>query len=130
MREPQWLLDSVVLAIHTRQLSEHGGMDGVRDSGLLSSALSRPRHAFAYSKPQPDLATLAAAYAFGIVKNHPFVDGNKRTGYVVSRTFLIINGTDIDTTQEEKYQAVIALAEGSSSEEQFANWIRSKLVER
>jgi death on curing protein len=129
MQEPQWLKESVVDAIHLRQLAEHGGMAGVRDPGLLSSALARPRNVFAYIRPLQDLATLAAAYAFGIIKNHPFVDGNKRTGYVLCRTFLQINNFDIDATDVEKYQAVIAVAEGSMNEEQFAEWIRIHLVE-
>jgi len=128
MQEPKWLKEKVVTAVHSRQLAEHGGMDGVRDAGLLSSALARPRNVFAYTTPKPDLATLAAAYAYGIIKNHPFVDGNKRTGYVLCRTFLKLNGTDIDATDIEKYQMVIAAADGSLSEEQFASWLREKLV--
>jgi death on curing protein len=127
MQEPRWLKENVVAAIHQRQLAEHGGLDGVRDPGLLSSALARPQNAFAYSQPKPDLATLAAAYAFGVIKNHPFVDGNKRTAYVLCRTFLKLNGTDIDATDLEKYQAVVAVADGSFSEAQFAEWLRSKL---
>ena len=82
---------------------------------------------FAYTQPKPDLAALAAAYAFGIIKNHPFVDGNKRTAYVLCRTFLKLNGKDIDATEVEKYQTVVAVTDGSLSEEQFAEWIRSKL---
>lgn len=128
MQEPKWLKEKVVTAVHSRQLAEHGGMDGVRDAGLLSSALARPRNVFAYTTPKPDLATLAAAYAYGIIKNHPFVDGNKRTGYVLCRTFLKLNGTDIDATDIEKYQVVIAAADGSLSEEQFTSWLREKLV--
>jgi death-on-curing protein len=127
MEEPRWLQDAVVAAIHQRQLAEHGGLAGVRDAGLLSSALARPRDTFAYTQPPPDFASLAAAYAFGIIKNHPFVDGNKRTAYVVCRTFLQLNGKDIIATDVEKYQAVVAVADGSLSEESFAEWIRSKL---
>ena len=127
MDEPRWLKEKVVAAIHQRQLAEHGGLDGVRDPGMLSSALARPRNTFAYTQPKPDLATLAAAYAFGVIKNHPFVDGNKRTAYVLCRTFLKLNGKDIDATEVEKYQTVVAVADGSLSEEQFAEWIRSKL---
>jgi death-on-curing protein len=129
MQEPQWLKGSLVEAVHLRQLSEHGGMAGVRDPGLLSSALARPRNVYAYTRPTPDIATIAAAYAFGVIKNHPFVDGNKRTGYVLCRTFLQLNSFDIDATDVEKYQAVVAVADGSMNEEQFADWIRSKLVE-
>jgi death on curing protein len=128
MEEPRWLKENVVAAIHQRQLAEHGGLDGVRDPGMLSSALARPRNTFAYTQPKPDLATLAAAYAFGIIKNHPFIDGNKRTAYVLCRTFLKLNGQDIDATEVEKYQTVVAVADGSLSEEGFAEWIRSKVV--
>jgi len=127
MDEPRWLKETVVAAIHQRQLAEHGGLEGVRDRGMLSSALARPRNTFAYTDPKPDLATLAAAYAFGVIKNHPFVDGNKRTAYVLCRTFLKLNGKDIDAPDVEKYQTVVAVADGSLSEEGFAEWIRSKL---
>jgi death-on-curing protein len=129
MDEPRWLKESVVESIHQRQLAEHGGMAGVRDRGLLSSALARPRNLFAYTRPSPDIAALDASYAFGVIKNHPFVDGNKRTGYVLCRTFLRMNGFDIKATDIEKYQAVIAAADGSMSEEQFTEWLRSKVIE-
>jgi death-on-curing protein len=128
MKEPIWLQDAVVTAIHSRQLAEHGGLDGIRDSGMLSSALARPKNAFAYSQPKPDLPALAAAYAFGIAKNHPFVDGNKRTAYVLCRTFLKINGHDIDTTDLDKYQTFLGVADGTIAESELADWIRSKLV--
>jgi death on curing protein len=127
MSEPHWIHEKVVTAIHQRQLAEHGGLDGVRDSGMLSSALARPLNLFAYSSPKPDLPALAAAYAFGIIKNHPFVDGNKRTAYVICRTFLKLNGQDIDATDVEKYQTFLSAAEGSLSEVQLAEWIRSHL---
>jgi death-on-curing protein len=128
MSEPRWIHDRVVRAIHSRQLAEHGGLEGIRDEGMLSSALARPRNLFAYTEPKPDFAAMAAAYAFGIVKNHPFVDGNKRTGYVLCRTFLKLNGRDVDATDVEKYQTFLAVADGSLGEEQLAQWIRSKLV--
>jgi death on curing protein len=128
MKEPRWLKDSVALAIHRRQLAEHGGLDGVRDPGMLASALARPRNLFAYSSPKPDAAALAAAYAFGIIRNHPFVDGNKRTAYVLSRTFLKLNGTDFDATEAEKYLTFIAVADGSLSEEGLVEWIREHLT--
>lgn len=128
MKEPIWLLDAIVTAIHNRQLAEHGGLEGVRDPGMLSSALARPKNAFAYSQPQPDLSSLAAAYAFGIAKNHPFVDGNKRTAYVVCRTFLKLNGHDIEATEIEKYQTFLAVAEATIDESELTQWIRSKLV--
>ena len=128
MEEPRWLLDEVVTAIHKRQLAEHGGLDGIRDPGMLSSALARPKNVFAYSQPKPDLATLAAAYAFGINKKHPFIDGNKRTAYVLCRTFLLLNGRDIEASDVEKYQTFIGVADGSIDELPLAEWIRSRLT--
>jgi death on curing protein len=127
MSQPRWIKDNVVAAIHQRQLAEHGGLDGVRDAGLLSSALARPLNLFAYGTPTPDLPALAAAYAFGVIKNHPFVDGNKRTALVVCRTFLKLNGCHIEATEAEKFQTFLSAAEGTISEEQLADWIRSKL---
>ena len=123
--EPVWIRDDVVRAIHLRQLEEHGGAEGVRDQGLLDSALARPKNLRAYSDEPPDLAALAAAYAIGLVKNHPFVDGNKRTAYVVCRLFLMLNGKDIQASKEEKYLSFLGAAAGSLSEEELANWIRS-----
>jgi death-on-curing protein len=128
MKEPLWLQDDVVTAIHSRQLAEHGGLDGIRDPGMLSSALARPKNAFAYSQPKPDIPALAAAYAFGIAKNHPFVDGNKRTAYVLCRTFLMLNGQDINATDMDKYQTFLRVADGTIDESQLADWIRSRLA--
>jgi death on curing protein len=122
--EPVWIRADVVIAIHLRQLAEHSGRGGIRDAGLLDAALSRPRHLLAYAQPSPDLPGLAAAYAAGIVQNHPFVDGNKRVALVVARLFLMLNGLDLVASQQEKYLAVIRLAEGSSSAEEFAEWLR------
>jgi death on curing protein len=95
---------------------------------MLSSALARPKNAFAYSQPKPDVAALAAAYSFGIIKNHPFVDGNKRTAYVLCLTFLKLNGHDIDATDIEKYQTFLSVAEDALDESQLAQWIRSKRI--
>jgi death-on-curing protein len=128
MREPRWIQYRVVLAIHSRQLAEHGGLAGVRDPGLLSSALARPRHAFAYANPKPDMATLAAAYAYGIAQNHPFIDGNKRTAYIVCRAFLKLNGQDIAATDVDKYQTFLGVADGSVSEPPLAQWLRGRFV--
>lgn len=128
MAEPTWIRDDVVLAIHRRQLAEHGGSDGLRDAGLLESALARPKNLLAYSELEPDLADLAAAYAFGIARNHPFVDGNKRTAFVVCRMFLKLNGRDIDASQEDKYSTFLSLAEGSLGEQELGQWIREHLV--
>jgi death on curing protein len=128
MKEIKWLLEETVYAIHKRQIAEHGGSDGVRDEGLLSSALARPQNLLAYSEETPDISALAAAYAFGIAKNHPFIDGNKRTALVVMRTFLLLNDYNINASQEEKYLAFLKLAEGNLSEEELASWIRQKLM--
>lgn len=125
MIEPEWILEKSVLAIHSRQLAEHGGGDGVRDTGLLQLALARPQNAFYYNQVV-SLTRLAAAYAFGIARNHPFIDGNKRTAYVVARTFLVINGYDIKATHEDKYLMVLALAEGNLSEDELAAWFEDK----
>lgn len=129
MKAPVWIREDVVLAIHRRQLAEHGGGEGIRDHGLLSSALARPQNALVYSesKEGPDLAMLAASYAWGLARNHPFVDGNKRTAYVVCRTFLLLNGQDIGASAEEKYLTFLKLAEGRLSEHELASWIRDHL---
>lgn len=130
MMEPRWIKDSSVEAIHNLQLAEHGGLTGIRDPGLLSSALARPKNLFAYSDPKPDVAAMAAAYAFGIINNHPFVDGNKRTAYVVCRTFMLLNGIDINATEAEKYVTFFGVADGSISESSLAEWIRSHTINR
>ncbi len=129
MNEPHWILDEVVLAIHQRQLAEHGGLEGVRDAGLLASALARPKNLFAYSNPKPDYAALGASLACGVAKNHPFLDGNKRTAYVLCRMFLQLNGQDIVATDIEKYLTFLGVADGRVSEEKLAVWIRSHLVQ-
>ena len=103
MDDPIWIDERFALAVHSRQLAEHGGLDGVRDAGLLNSALARPRHLFAYTDPTPDVAALAAAYAFGIAKNHPFADGNKRTAAVVCEAFIEFNGHMLDAADVEIY---------------------------
>jgi death on curing protein len=127
MNEIKWLLEETVHAIHKRQIAEHGGGDGLRDEGLLLSALARPQNLLAYSAETPNIAALAASYGFGIAKNHPFIDGNKRTALVVARTFLLLNGFGLNASQEEKYLTFLKLAEGNLSEEELAAWIRSKI---
>ncbi len=127
MNEFKWLLEETVYAIHKRQIAEHGGGDGLRDEGLLLSALARPQNLLAYSEETPDVSSLAASYGFGIAKNHPFIDGNKRTALVVARTFLLLNGFSLNATQEEKYLTFLKLAEGNLSEEELAAWIREKI---
>jgi death-on-curing protein len=120
-----WVAADVVLAIHDRQLAEHGGADGVRDLGLLSAALARPANVAAYG--EPDAADLAAAYAFGIARNHAFVDGNKRTAWVVARLFLHLNGFRLSFLPEDAVGAVEAMAAGRMEEPQLANWFRERL---
>lgn len=123
-----WLLEETMIAIHQRQIAEHGGGEGLRDEGLLSSALARPHNLFAYGQPPPDLAALAAAYAYGLARNHPFVDGNKRTALVAARTFLLLNGVNLEAGQDEKFLTFQRLAEGSLTEEELAGWIRQRIV--
>ncbi len=123
----RWLRSDRVLAIHRRQIAEHGGSDGVRDMGLLESALARPLNLHAY-EPDSDIAALAAAYGFGIVKNHPFIDGNKRTGYVAMEWFLVRNGHTLIATPEEKYLTILTLASGDLSEEELAQWLRDHIA--
>ncbi len=118
-----WIPVETVAAIHSRQIAEHGGSDGTRDEGLLQSALARPQNSLTYGEGV-DIAALAAAYAFGIAKNHPFMDGNKRTALVVMRTFLAANGADFKASQEEKYITILKLAEGSLEEDELAAWVR------
>jgi len=127
MAEPVWVRDDVVVAIHQRQLAEHDGSAGIRDRGLLESALARPKNLVAYADEQPDLAALAASYAYAITNNHPFVDGNRRTALVVCRTFLALNRCDCDASQEEKYETFLCLARGELTEEQLAGWIRAHI---
>ena len=122
----KWLRFDAVLAMHKRQIAEHGGDDGVRDLGLLESALARPKNIHAY-EPGADISRLAAALAYGIAKNHPLIDGNKRTSLVAARTFLILNGFEVDASPQEKYLAFLSLAEGSLSEEDLAAWLRERV---
>ena len=127
MAEIVWLLEETVIAIHHRQISEHGGSEGLRDEGLLASALALPKNVLAYAQPPPDLAALAAAYAYGIARNHPFVDGNKRTALVAARTFLLLNAVNLEANQDEKYLTFLQLAQGTLTEEQLADWIRKRI---
>lgn len=120
--EPDWFEVDVVLAIHGRQLAEHGGQPGLRDQSMLESALARPRQLWTYDNP--DLFDLAAAYAFGLSKNHPFLDGNKRTAAVICETFIALHGHEIKLDETEKYVHYLALAAGEHSENAFATWLR------
>jgi death-on-curing protein len=121
MREPTWIDLEVVLAVHDEQLSEHGGQPGVRDRGLLESALARPRNQFAYG--ETSAVRLAASYAFGISRNHPFLDGNKRTSLVIAELFLELNGFALTATDAQCVTTFLQLAAGELSEDQLADWI-------
>lgn len=123
--EPEWIELETVLRMHARQLAEHGGMDGIRDKGMLMSALHRPVSKWDYESPKPDICALAASYAFGLAKNHPFLDGDKRSAAVVCETFLILNGHRPTATEEEKYPIYLGLAAGEVDEDAFASWLRS-----
>ena len=127
MIAPIWVEEALVIAIHSRQLAEHGGSDGIRDKGLLESALFRPRNQLTYGNPT--IFSLAAAYGYGIAKNHPFIDGNKRTSYVVTRTFLRLNGYDLRASAKEKYAVWIRLADSRLSEAELAQWIEENSIE-
>lgn len=122
----RWITVAVAYAIHSEQLAEHGGGEGIRDPGLLESALARPQQLAAYG--QPDAADLAAAYAWGIARNHPFVDGNKRMAAVISETFLAVNGQSLQASDAELVVAMLALAAGELSEAELADWFRSRLA--
>jgi death on curing protein len=122
MTEPIWVQQRVVIAAHEESLAEHGGPSGIRDLGMLESALALPKDLFAYSETEPSLERMAAAYAFGITANHPFVDGNKRTALIASITFLRLNGIRIRADKAETYLTFYGLAEGRITEEQLAAW--------
>ncbi|HNV78817.1 MAG TPA: type II toxin-antitoxin system death-on-curing family toxin [Thermomonas sp.] len=122
-----WINRSLALAIHERQMAEHGGGTGIRDEGLLESALARPHRLHAYGDPPPDFADLAASLAYGLARNHPFVDGNKRTAHVCYYAFLAINDVHLEAGLDEMYIQMLTLAEGSLSEADFAAWMRPRL---
>ena len=122
-----WIERPLAIAIHERQLAEHGGASGVRDNGLLDSALARPQQSHAYGDPPPDLADLAASLAFGLARNHPFIDGNKRTAAVACETFIMLNAAALQADDLELYPRYVALAEGSLSEAEFAAWLREHI---
>jgi death-on-curing protein len=124
--EPVWLDATIALAVHDRQLAEHGGRQGVRDPALLESALARPVNRWGYG--DDDRCALAAAYAFGIARNHPFVDGNKRTAWVFARLFLALNGLALRFAPEDAIRAMLAHAAGELGEEAIADWFRQRVV--
>lgn len=123
--EPRWLDARIALAVHDRQLAEHGGGSGIRDAGMLESTLARPINVWAYGEDDP--AALAAAYAFGVARNHPFVDGNKRTAWVLARLLLVLNGHELRHTAVDATAAMLALAAGELSEDEMADWFRTRL---
>ena len=118
----RWLREDVVIAMHGEQIAEHGGSPGIRDAGLLSSALARPQNQVAYGKPS--VFNLAAAYAFGVIQNHPFVDGNKRAGFLAAYVFLDLNGWELVASEAEAVSAVMALATGEMDESGFSDWLK------
>jgi len=123
-----WLERSVIFAVHDEQLVEHGGAAGLRDEGLLDSALARPLNLVAYGAP--DYADLAAAYGVGLAKNHPFVDGNKRTAYIATELFLLLNGYELTAGDAECVIAMLAVAAGELDEAGFSAWLRAHVVAR
>jgi death-on-curing protein len=122
----RWIVADVVYAVHDRQIAEHGGLDGVRDQGAVESALARPRNLAAYG--DPDAASFAAAYAFGLAKNHGFADGNKRTAWAIARVFLADNDCRLRFDPIDAIKAVEALAGGTLDEAQLADWFRRRIV--
>jgi death on curing protein len=127
MVEPVWLTRVIVEALHAGQLREHGGQLGLRDEGLLESALARPQHRWSY-EADADLASLAAAYGFELTKNHPFIDGNKRVGFVAMNVFLLLNGHEIEASEPEVVATMLQVAEGGLDEGGLATWLRGVIV--
>lgn len=122
MKQPVWLEREDYLAIHEMMLAKHGGLAGVRNEGMLASALAKPQNRFAYESPT--LATLAASYAAGIVLNHPFIDGNKRTGFMLAATFLDVNGVELTASEESVVEHTLGLAAGTIKEAAYADWLK------
>ena len=126
MKKITWVLDEVVLAVHDEQLAEHGGLSGVRDHGAVESALARPRNLVAYEACE-DLARLAAAYAYGIARNHGFADGNKRTALVIADLFLMLNDYELVSSPSDNVLTILGVADGTLSEEELTIWIRGNI---
>lgn len=126
-KQPVWLSRVEVDAIHHEQVREHGGLAGLRDENALESALARPQQKGHYA-PDADIATLAAAYGFGLIRGHPYRDGNKRIGFLALATFLGLNGYDLQATDAEVVTVIVALADGRVSEEQLADWVRTHSI--
>jgi death-on-curing protein len=130
MEEPLWMDMADAVIAHDLELAAHGGSTGIRDAGLLESALARAKNIRAYAESTPSLVRLAAAYAFGISSNHPFVDGNKRTAFLVSFAFLDVNGMEVTASQEDAYLTILGLAAGEISEDQLALWFERNTASR
>lgn len=126
MIEPKWALLEVVKKIHVQQIIEHGGLQGIRAIDLLESALIYPRNLYFYAQEKPEIFKLGAAYAYRIIQNHPFNDGNKRTAYVVARLFLQLNKFDLKATPEERLKAILKVSEKIISEEELSEWFKDK----
>lgn len=130
MQEPKWVASDVVRELHPMQFAAFGGLSGIRNEGLLESALTRPQKLHRYEEPKPSLARLAASYAFGLVQNHPFMDGNERIGLVIAFVFLDLNGIEIHATEEDAYHVFMALASGNISETELSAWIEGNSAKR
>ena len=128
MTDIVWVLDETVLSVHDEQLAEHGGLSGIRDLGAVQSALARPRNLAGYENCD-DIARLAAAYAYGIARNHGFADGNKRTALVTADLFLMLNGYELNSSPAENVLTILGIADGSLSEEELVAWIRGNIQE-
>lgn len=124
--EPRFLIADIARAVHDRQLAEHGGLEGVKDDGLLESAMARPINKFGYGEADP--CALAAGYAFGIARNHPFADGNKRTAWVMARLFLRLNGVAVAFDKADAIRMMLALASGDLTEEAVDGWFRARVM--
>jgi len=127
VKKPRWIDLRALVLLHAENLAEHGGLWGLRDEAALESALARPRHLHVY-KWRADLAALAAAYGFGLIRNHPFNDGNKRAGFLAVGLFLALNGFQLEAEPVEAVRTILALAGGELSEKALANWIRNHMV--
>ena len=128
MNEPLWISEEIVRVIHQDQIQQHGGRLGIRDENILSASLARPRHLFVYN--QPDLFDLAAAYGYGLVKNHPFIDGNKRTAFVIMTTFLLVNGYLLDVPEMEVVEMIERLATDQQTQNTLAQWLRENSIDQ
>ena len=123
MKEPRWINTRALILLHAESLAEHGGLTGLRDENGFHAGMARPQHVFHY-KPDADLSRLAAAYGFGLVRDHPFTDGNKRAGFLAILLFLDLNGLELQVAQPEAIQTILALAAGRMSESALGKWIR------